>query len=138
MEKESCESCANAFPCQKYCGECGKLLNPKFPVNPHCHFSHLGYKSEGGHKFCPNCGESLTTDDKTATMVSVTTRQRSKGGSYSRKSLEESKLFVEINICPQCQSPNFERIYGGRHNKQCIKCSKYFEENASMLEHLTR
>ncbi|MDX9913879.1 MAG: hypothetical protein RBS77_04830 [Candidatus Moranbacteria bacterium] len=58
-KRGSCPNCETAFPCNKYCTDCGRLLNPSFKINLQCHFSHLGYKSEGRHKFCPECGEKL-------------------------------------------------------------------------------
>lgn len=138
MKQETCENCKKAFPCQKYCGKCGKLLNAKFPANSQCYFSHLGYKSEGGHKFCPDCGEPLAIDKNTATVISVITKQRREKEACPQKSSEESPPFIEINECPQCQSFNFSRVYGGRHNKKCNECGKYFEENASMIEYLSQ
>ncbi|MFA6183526.1 MAG: hypothetical protein WC682_00310 [Parcubacteria group bacterium] len=50
---------------------------------------------------------------------------------------EKNWKFIELNKCPQCNSANFERLFGGRFNKKCTKCNKAFEENSTLLKYLS-
>lgn len=123
-----CPNCEIALPCSKYCPKCGKLLNPKFPINPSCHFNHLGYKSEGGHRFCPECGETLIDDKNSAKIISAGIILKGIG-LIDNLPQKKSEKFIPTERCPHCQSFSFSIIYGGKFKKRCNNCGKSFQEN---------
>jgi len=122
VAKEECPDCiANNLPCARHCGKCGRIINAWLQSGPYCIHKHAGYRSIGGHLYCPDCGKSLESEKETFII--------------SRKSIPKKDWKISQK---ECSHPTSSKLFGGRFNRRCDICGEAFEENASEIEHLKR